>query len=205
MPGFLPRLGSQKYRTKPCLPPFRDPALKEGMSGLPSSSSGTPPVPSLLLFILCQGQEIAGHFPRTWNNSGCFCLRYFISFPAIDLRESDHLTPIFQMRKLRLGAPAHSRWHSLFIKLSQDLLSDLGFPGGSDNKESDCNAGDSGFDLWVGKISWRRKWQPTPVFLLGEVYGQRSLAGYSPWNCKQADMTEQLTLSLPGTPRPFLP
>ena len=35
-------------------------------------------------------------------------------------------------------------------------------------------------DLWVGKIPWRRKWQPTPVFLPGESHGQRSLAGYSP-------------------------
>ena len=38
-----------------------------------------------------------------------------------------------------------------------------------------------GFDFWVGKIPWRRKWQPTPVFLPGESHGQRSLAGYSPW------------------------
>ena len=37
-----------------------------------------------------------------------------------------------------------------------------------------------GFDPWVGKIPWRRKWQPTPVFLHGESHGQRSLAGYSP-------------------------
>ena len=37
-----------------------------------------------------------------------------------------------------------------------------------------------GFDPWVKKILWRRKWQPTPVFLLGESHGQRSLVGYSP-------------------------
>ena len=43
---------------------------------------------------------------------------------------------------------------------------------------------------------WRRAWPPTPVFLLGEFCGQRSLAGYSPWGCKELDMTEQLTLSL---------
>ena len=41
-----------------------------------------------------------------------------------------------------------------------------------------------------GKIPWRRKWQPTPVFLPGESYGQRSLAGYSPWGGKELDMTE---------------
>ena len=38
-----------------------------------------------------------------------------------------------------------------------------------------------GFDPWVGKIPWRRAWQPTPVFLPGESHGQRSLVGYSPW------------------------
>ena len=37
-----------------------------------------------------------------------------------------------------------------------------------------------GFDPWVGKIPWRRKWQPTLVFLLGKFNGQRSLVGYSP-------------------------
>ena len=47
-----------------------------------------------------------------------------------------------------------------------------------------------GFDPWVGKIPWRRKRQPTPVFLLGESQGQRSLAGYSPWGYKELDMTE---------------
>ena len=39
---------------------------------------------------------------------------------------------------------------------------------------------DSASNPWVGKIPWRRKWQPTPVFLPGESHGQRSLAGYSP-------------------------
>ena len=43
---------------------------------------------------------------------------------------------------------------------------------------------------WVGKMAWRRKWQPAPVILPGEVHGQRSLVGYSPWGDKEADMTE---------------
>ena len=53
-----------------------------------------------------------------------------------------------------------------------------------------------GFDPWVGKVPWRREWPPTPVFLPRESHGQRSLAGYSPWGCKESDTTEQLTLSL---------
>ena len=43
------------------------------------------------------------------------------------------------------------------------------------------------------KIPWRRNWQPTPVFLLGEFHGQESLADYSPWGHKELDTTQQLT------------
>ena len=46
------------------------------------------------------------------------------------------------------------------------------------------------FNPWVGKISWRRKWQPTPVLLPGKSDGQRSLVGYSPWGRKESDTTE---------------
>ena len=49
------------------------------------------------------------------------------------------------------------------------------------------------FDPWFGKIPWRRKWPPTPVFLPGELHGQRNLGGYCPWGCKELDKTEQLT------------
>ena len=52
------------------------------------------------------------------------------------------------------------------------------------------------FNPWVGKVPWRRAWQPSPVFLPGEVHGQRSLAGYSPWGCKESDRTEGLTCKL---------
>ena len=49
------------------------------------------------------------------------------------------------------------------------------------------------FNPCVGKVLWRRKWQPTPVFLPGKFNGQRSLAGYSLWGCKELDMTQQLS------------
>ena len=42
----------------------------------------------------------------------------------------------------------------------------------------------------IGKIPWRRKWQPPPVFLPGKFHGQKSLTGYSLWGCKESDMTE---------------
>ena len=47
-----------------------------------------------------------------------------------------------------------------------------------------------GFDPWVWKIPWRRKWQPTPGFLPRESQGQRSLVGYSPSGSKESDTTE---------------
>ena len=74
----------------------------------------------------------------------------------------------------------------------------LGLPYSSNSKESACNAGDLQVS-WVRKILWRREWQSTPVFLPGESHGQGSLVGYSPWDSKESDTTEQLTLLLSGT------
>ena len=53
-------------------------------------------------------------------------------------------------------------------------------PGGAEVKSVCLQCGRPGSDPWVGKIPWRRKWQPTPVFLPGESHGWRSLVGYSP-------------------------
>ena len=67
---------------------------------------------------------------------------------------------------------------SVIFSIAQAFSLLLGFAGAED-------AGDMGFIPWVGKIPWRRKWQPTPVFLPGESHGQRSLADYSPWGHKE--------------------
>ena len=75
----------------------------------------------------------------------------------------------------RLPISSHN-YHSIYID----------FAGGSDGKESACNAGD------MGDIPWRRKWQPTPVLLPGESHGQMSLVDYNPWGRKELDMTEQV-------------
>ena len=74
------------------------------------------------------------------------------------------------------------------------LYPHMGFLGSSVVKNPLANAGDVGsrFDPWVGKILQRRKWQPTPVFLLGELHEQRSRVGYSPWGCKVSGMTEHV-------------
>ena len=49
---------------------------------------------------------------------------------------------------------------------------------------------ESRFGPWVGKIPWKREWLPTPVFLRGESYGQRSLVSYRPWGPKESEVTE---------------
>ena len=70
-----------------------------------------------------------------------------------------------------------------------------GFPGDSDGKSICLQCRRLGFNPWVGKIPWSRKWQPTPVFLPGKSHRQRSLVGYSPWGLKESDWVTSLSLS----------
>ena len=69
----------------------------------------------------------------------------------------------------------------------------MGFPGSSVIKKKTClqcrRCRRCRFDPWVRKTPWRRPWQPTPVFLPGESYGQRTLVGYNPWGCREWDTT----------------
>ena len=57
-------------------------------------------------------------------------------------------------------------------------------------QETACQCWRSGFDPWVEKIPWRRKWHPTLVFLPGKFHGWRSLACFSPWDHKELDTTK---------------
>ena len=70
-------------------------------------------------------------------------------------------------------------------------LSKYGFSRWCSGKESACQCRRPGFDPWVGKIPWRRKWKPTPVFLLGESHGQRSLASV---DSQKVNMIERLSM-----------
>ena len=89
-----------------------------------------------------------------------------------------------------LPFPTHGRLNSMDIWFQ--VSTPLGFPDYSSGEEPDCQCRRPGFNPWVGKISWRRKWQPTPVLLPGKSHGWRSLVGYSPWGRKESDMTERL-------------
>ena len=100
----------------------------------------------------------------------------------------EHLILMVHSVKLCLGV-SYMKLSAASLNLSEFKL------GGSVGKESACNAVDllkcrrPRFDPWVGNIPWRRKWQPTPVFLSGKSHGQRSLAGYSLWGRKESDRT----------------
>ena len=72
----------------------------------------------------------------------------------------------------------------------------LGFSGGASGKEPACQCRKCKrcrVGSWIRTIPWRRAWQHTPGFLPGEFHGQRSLTGYSPWGCKESNVTDAFT------------
>ena len=66
----------------------------------------------------------------------------------------------------------------------------MDFPGVSEGKESACDAGDLSSIPGSERSSGKGNGSLTPIFLPGEVHGQRSLVGYSPWGHKESDTTE---------------
>ena len=105
---------------------------------------------------------LQGIFPTQGSNPHLLCLPHWQagSLPLAPLGKS-----YVSVQKYLKGL---STWHS--------------------SKESAYPRRRRGIDPW--KIPWRRKWKPTPVFLIGKSHGQGSLAGYSPWGCKESDTTE---------------
>ena len=80
------------------------------------------------------------------------------------------------------------------VAKSRTLLSNYAqhSTGSTSGNESTCQCRRHkrcSFDPWIGKVIWRRKWQPTPISLPGKSHGQRSLVGYSPWGHKESDST----------------
>ena len=93
----------------------------------------------------------------------------------------DYSSPAASPLRFRLD------WRTIWSPVT-DLM---GLPQWLSAKESTCQCRRHRFNPWVGKIPWRRKWQPTPW--TEESHGQKSPVGYSPWGCKELDMTEQLS------------
>ena len=105
--------------------------------------------------------------------------------PASLTLSPPHWFPMFVLNTPSMFLPQglHT-WSSLWRKCR--------LPRWLSGKEFSCQCRKRRFDPWIGKIPWRRKWQPTPVFLPGKSHGQRSLVGFSPWGCKESDTSEQL-------------
>ena len=135
------------------------------------------PLPRLLISFIHNKIEHRSHLVSLWKSTA----PYFSSLPwvcfSFNIPWKGNVT-IMHKHAFQGSVP-------FFLKHSQCL----GFPGGSYGKESIYNAGEQGLnpgsDPWVGKIPRGREWQPTPVFLPGEIHGQRSLADYSPWGRKE--------------------
>ena len=99
-------------------------------------------------------------------------------------------TAIWYVGKTRVNP--RSTYHKekkvfFFFLLKTVFIRDDELPSWLSGKQSVCQCRRCRFNPWVRKIPWRRKWQPTPVFLPGESHRQRSLAGYSPWGHKELD------------------
>ena len=88
------------------------------------------------------------------------------------------------------GGSALPQWRTMFPTAANGGLSRV--PQGLNSKRICLQRRRRGLNSWVRKISWSRKWQPTPVFLPGKSLWQRSLAVYSPWGHKESEMTEWL-------------
>ena len=93
----------------------------------------------------------------------------------------------------RLVWHCKTSWRTLRLELGKLAITTIsGLPWWPRQSSFCLQCGRPGFNPWVGKIPWRREWQPTLVFLPGKSHGQRSLVGYGPWGCKESDMTERL-------------
>ena len=117
-------------------------------------------------------------------------------FSSYNCNETERLLfPSISLRRRKLDC-----WQNTLISVLEQKLEFRGtwegrmgkimLPVGSSGEEPACQCRRHkrcGFGPWVGKIPWRRAWQPTVVFLPGESHGQRSLAGYSPRGYEESD------------------
>ena len=106
----------------------------------------------------------------------CICFLNIVFKPAFSLSSFTFIKKLFISSSFSFIRVVLSAWASLMAQRLKCLPA----------------MWETGFDPWVEKIPWRRKWQPTPVFLPGESHGRRSLVGYSPRGRKESNTTERL-------------
>ena len=92
--------------------------------------------------------------------------------------------------------------HRSAQRKSELLMNSMGIPGGLDGKGSACSVGDLGSIPGLGRSPGEGHGNPLQYSCLENPHGQRSLAGYSPWDHKELDMTEQLSTSTQGVGKP---
>ena len=149
--------------------------LSQALSTVPRGKQGASPYLYQLTGVTMMGKE-GGRGPASSSHCSLGCCWFnecHLVFDWIPLSEVTcflsqlwYLTMTFCLLPLALN---HSKYTP-------------GLPGGLKVKNPPAHVGTN---PWVGKILWRRKWHPTPVFLPGNFHGQRSLAGYSPLGCKR--------------------
>ena len=112
--------------------------------------------------------------------------RFPVSGPQEKMMEFQHFTsgyfsPVNFSQWIRAGLflCPKATWHHLGPRRAGWGIAAV-LSVGASGKALACQCKRHGFNPWVGKIPWRRAWQPTPVLLPGESHGPRSLAGYSP-------------------------
>ena len=108
------------------------------------------------------------------------CGPNFVTFSGHQVENFLFLQGLIEARK-------DSLWKSQVVTVG------LGFPSGSDSKESTCNSGDSGSIPRLGRPPGGGHGNPLQCSCLENPHGQMSLVGYSPWGCKESNTTEQLT------------
>ena len=127
-------------------------------------------------------------WPRDWTHISCIsCIgRHFFFFLPLVL----HRKPNNYVNHCYYSFSAK---HGRTWKITKYNEINMGLHGGNESACQCRRCKRCGFDPWVRKICWIRKWQSTPVFLLGKSNEKRSLVGYSPWGCRKSYTTEHST------------
>ena len=160
--------------------------LLQGIFPTQGSNPGLPHCRRILYHVSYQGSPIISFNPHLYSLPFLPSLTYrkLLSFIHV-IKGRTYFPYTYRSLQLVIIFPyiSHSINRILCFPLGK------GFPRGSVNKES-ASKQETWVPSLVGKIPWRRKWQPTPVFFPGKSHGWRNLIGYSSWAHKESDTVE---------------